>query len=455
MYRPHSFFLSASLLLMTGCQALTEPADLGEPTQLDAPPPAPQGSLTDDDAFAFIQGDTFGQETGRAVAVADFDGDGLADLAVGAAGSAQGDVVPDPGVHSGRVYIFSGPITDQIEELSQADTVLYGSEHFSEFGSAVAAGDLDGDGLADLVVGDGLSTFVFYGPIEEGLRPDTEAHAHIEALAPTNGRYQLGRGQQPLGDFDGDGDLDLPLFSWNDGFLFFDDPEGELSADDATGSLPADSSWNVRDKVTTGDLNGDGRDDLVAQTQGEGAYNYNLHVFFGPLDGERSFDASDAVIEGGELGRVARLDADSGRSDLVVLFRSAPHPVAWSLRSFTSPSGVLTEAQGEPLVVEGPTDTNPWFTLSSGDLNSDGHVDLLAGGRVFYGPFSEGRSAEAADVVLEDVLEGFSIITDDLSFDGADDIVCGQPGFMKFPIGDEERNFRPHGAVQLFAGGLD
>ncbi len=41
------------------------------------------------------------------------------------------------------------------------------------------------------------------------------------------------------------------------------------------------------------------------------------------------------------------------------------------------------------------------------------------------------------------------------SFDGVEDIVCGLPDFMDFPMDDEERNFRPHGAVQLFAGGRD
>jgi hypothetical protein len=249
--------------------------------------------------------------------------------------------------------------------------------------------------------------------------------------------------------------MDIALVNWNDGFLFFDAPEGELSADDATGRVSSDTTWNLRYPVATGDLNGDGRDDLVAQTQGEGAYNYSLHVFSGPFEGDRGFDAFDARIEGGELGRVARLDADSGRSDLVVFFRSPPLPIAWSLRSFTSPSGVLTEEQGQPLVVEGPTNTNPWLTLSSGDLNSDGQIDLLAGGRVFYGPFAGARSAEAADVVLGDVHEGFSIVDDDLNFDGVPDMVCGHPGFMDFPDNNDERGFRPHGAVQLFAGGRD
>ena len=188
------------LLLLIGCH-IEQIVDPDDPSlQLDDPPDAPQGSLTDDDAFAFIQGETFGQESGRAVTVADFDGDGLADLAIGAAGNAQGDVTPDPGVRSGRVYLFWGPITEEIEDVSQADTILYGSEHFSEIGAAVAGGDLDGDGIADLVVSDYLATYVFYGPITEGLHSDTEADARIVAPATSQGRHLLPNGEQPLGE---------------------------------------------------------------------------------------------------------------------------------------------------------------------------------------------------------------------------------------------------------------
>jgi len=450
---PSRLLLTVPLFLLIGCAA-GGAVDPNDPSlQLNDPPPPLSGVLTDADAFAFIQGEAFGQESGQSVAVADFDGDGLADLAIGAPGNTQGDVLTDPGVRSGRVYLFRGPITEETGDLSQADTVLYGSEHFSAFGAAVAGGDLDGDGFSDLVVGDGLSTFVFYGPIDDGLLPDTEADAHIAELGATIGRYQLGRGLDPLGDFDGDGDMDIALLNWSDGFLFFDAPEGELRAEHATGRISSDSTDNLRYPISTGDLNGDGRDDLVAQTKNDGAYNYSLHVFFGPLDGDRSFDSSDAVIEGGELGQVAHLDAEASGTELVVLFRSPPLPIAWSLRSFSSPSGVLAEEDGTPLVVEGPADTNPWLNLSSGDLNSDGNIDLVAGGRVFYGPFPEARAAAAADVVVEGASQGFSIVSDDLNFDGVDDLVCGLPGFMDFPADNEERGFRPHGAVQLFSGG--
>ena len=57
------------------------------------------------------------------------------------------------------------------------------------------------------------------------------------------------------------------------------------------------------------------------------------------------------------------------------------------------------------------------------------------------------------DVVVEGASQGFSIVSDDLNFDGVDDLVCGLPGFMDFPADNEERGFRPHGAVQLFSGG--
>lgn len=91
---------------------------------------------------------------GAAVAGAgDVNGDGLADLIVGAYGA---DIVGDT---SGRSYVvFGKPGTTPVElkqvAVGAGGFVIDGEAEFDQAGAAVAsAGDVNGDGLADLIVG--------------------------------------------------------------------------------------------------------------------------------------------------------------------------------------------------------------------------------------------------------------------------------------------------------------
>ena len=78
----------------------------------------------------------------------DFDGDGFDDFAVSEGGS---------GIGTGRLLFFRGGLV-----LSTTPTfVLQGAAADGWFGGPVeAAGDFDGDGLDDFLVGEGMSTDV-------------------------------------------------------------------------------------------------------------------------------------------------------------------------------------------------------------------------------------------------------------------------------------------------------
>lgn len=81
--------------------------------------------------------------------IPDLNGDGLDELAVGAPNAAG----------AGRVFVFFGsrPDENSVSErrpaLAAADVILQGATNDGRFGAALAAGDVDGDGLADLIVG--------------------------------------------------------------------------------------------------------------------------------------------------------------------------------------------------------------------------------------------------------------------------------------------------------------
>lgn len=91
-----------------------------------------------------IYGETAGGRAGIAVlGLRDADGDGLGELAIGAPGAG-----PTLG---GGVYLFHGPPAGTFD-VTDADVRWYGDVG-EDLGATLAGADLDGDTLADLIIG--------------------------------------------------------------------------------------------------------------------------------------------------------------------------------------------------------------------------------------------------------------------------------------------------------------
>jgi hypothetical protein len=97
-------------------------------------------------AEAAFSGLSTGDEAGATVALSDVDGDGRADVVLGAPGA-------DPGgaTDAGAVYLFYGPV-DGARDLDAADLALH-HDLAGDRAGVVRAAALDGDGRADLLIG--------------------------------------------------------------------------------------------------------------------------------------------------------------------------------------------------------------------------------------------------------------------------------------------------------------
>ena len=359
------------------------------------------------------------------LALRDVQGDGLADAILGDA------------VNLGGVRVFYGPICED-RSAGDWDVEITGPAS-KDFGSVLAAnGDLDGDGRRDLIVGapqefsgtERGEVYVFAGPLAGSLT----AEDATALLLGENDRDNAGRVVAYAGDVDGDGHDDMLVgtdeYPGGIGqgvvYLWSGPVVGEHSLGDADAIVTgeAESDQAGISAAGAGDIDGDGFDDLVIGAQrydGPGTNSGAAYVLYGPVSGSVSLENADARLEGEKendhagsaVAGPGDLNGD-GYDDLVIgaSWESTMGTKAGAIYLLNGPvSGTISLADADHKILGDCCEVGQ-LLIPAGDLDADGSADLVVGSNgavhLLHGP--ELNVSELADVEM--------LLADDTGYEG-------------------------------------
>jgi Ca2+-binding RTX toxin-like protein len=436
----------------------------------------------------------------------DINGDGLDDVIVGADGS-------DPnGSESGAAYAVFGKSDGTAVELSDVAAgiggfVINGVGAYDGAGISVSsAGDVNGDGLDDLIVGaegddpnggDSGASFVVFGKSSGAAveLSDVEGGTGGFVINGASANDAAGRSVSSAGDVNGDGLDDLIVGAEGDdpnggdsgaSFVVFGKSGGtsvELSDIEAGTGGFAINGVTAYDRSggsvsSAGDINGDGLDDVVVgawSADPNGSYSGASFVVFGKSDGT-AVELSDVnsgtggfAINGAAAFNLAGYSVSGagdvngdGLDDVIVgAFAATPNGAAsgTSYVVFGKSDGTAVELSdieagtgGFAINGVSANDQSGISVSAAGDVNGDGLDDVIVGAYrddpngtdsgasfVVFGK-TDGTAVALSDIeagiggfaahgIAMDDLAGISVGgAGDVNNDGLDDVVIGAHG---------------------------
>jgi len=369
--------------------------------------------------------DAVGSSTDDALGVGDFNGDGFEDFIVGSI-EFNGD---EGGNSIGAAFVVFGASDGFPAEFTRADLDgtngfrFEGDANSARIGGSVDLADLNGDGLADAIVG------AFGTDVPE------DGAGSVSVL------FGKPFGVEPV--------------------LSLDDARG-FAGFQITGVYSGDAAGGA---VNAGDVNGDGLDDLVFALGGadfSGAGAGSVAVVFGPfppnstigladLNGENGFriDGDERLRFLGDWVALGDMNGD-GRDDIaissergseetyVVFGRDGPGPAVLNVATLDGADGFAIDPMN---LGDDPE------AVAFGDINNDGFDDLIIGadsadplGRVAAGEtrviFGRATAPIDRDGTSEDDRLGGGDFSDALRGGVGDDVVTGGAGDDRLEGGD-------------------
>jgi len=281
------------------------------------------------------------------IAVADFNGDGIPDVA--AQGLTSGSIAVVLGAQHGTFT------TKQVITTVCTNTFTYG----------IAAGDVNGDGKADVVAvfGGGSGSCDHEVAVLEGLGTGKFKKA---VFYPTGAGANAQEQEIYLVDINGDGKLDIVIAN-SDGTLsvLLNKGNGTYTTE---ALVPAVANLYYQESLTFADFNGDGKMDIALTSRGAYATVWVLPgngngTFGAPIQTQTSYIVDAAVA--GDFNK-------DGKPDLLATINSIPN--CGSGAQFLQGNGDGTFAAGAINCLGGGAYSN---APVAADLNGDGNLDVV------------------------------------------------------------------------------
>jgi len=346
----------------------------------------------------------FGFSVGTA---GDVNGDGYSDVIVGA------HYFDNPQADEGRAHVYHGSASG----LSATPAwTAESNQAGAEFGSSVGtAGDVNGDGYSDVVVGASRWTsgqalegraYVYHGSatgLSTGFAWAVESNQSSAAFGISVGT---------AGDVNGNGYSDVIVGAWqftngqlNEGraYVYHGSASGLSTAPAWTAESDQENAYFGGSAGTAGDVNGDGYSDVIV-----GAYAFDngqtsegrAFVYHGSASGLGTGPAWTAESDqaGAEYGKRVGAAGDvegDGYSDVIVGALGFDNDQTDEGRVFMY-QGSASGLAATPAWTAESNQAGPLFGSAvgtAGDVNGDGNSDVIVGARGFgNGQASEGRA---------------------------------------------------------------